>query len=273
MKNIVDSHQHFWQLSRGDYNWLTPELSTLYRDFMPVDLQPLLHENFVIQTVLVQAAPSLAETEFLLRLSDEHDFIAKVVGFVDLLTEEAVNQIEKLKQHAKFTGIRPMLQDIPAVDWILKTNLDLPLRALSRLNLTFDALILPEHITTIARLADKFPDLKIVVDHGAKPKINNQQWQPWAKDIFDLGQRENVYCKLSGLVTEGNADSDFHAYFDHLLQAFTTKKIMWGSDWPVLNLANNYQGWLSMAKQFCLQLSESEQICIFKTNCQNFYNF
>ena len=195
---IIDSHQHVWQLSRGDYGWLTPELKPLYRDFLPRDIEPIFKELRIDGSILVQAAPTLAETEFLLDLAAQHDFIFGVVGWVDMESLSAPACIEKLAENPYFLGIRPMIQDISDIHWMLKKEITPSLKMLEDLNLTFDALVLPPHLPNLIQLLGNYPHLKVVIDHGAKPFIKNAILQPWVTEMKMLSDFPNVFCKLSG---------------------------------------------------------------------------
>lgn len=274
----IDSHQHFWQVSRGDYEWLTPELELLYRDFLPEHIAPILSEAAVSQTILVQAAETHAETEFMLSLANEHEFIAGVVGWVDMLSEQAVTQIQHFAQNPFFKGIRPMLQDIADPDWMLQPQLKDCFLTLMDQGLCFDALVLPEHLQNLQVLAQRYPQLPIVIDHGAKPKIglgiDAPENQKWCAQMQQLAANDNVFCKLSGLLTEAGDSPNFETiqpFMQHLLACFGPNKLMWGSDWPVLNLASQYQQWMDMVTQFLAGLPENEKQAIWATTAHSFY--
>jgi L-fuconolactonase len=247
MMQVIDSHQHFWQLARGDYAWLTPDLKLLYRDFMPMDLRPILSALNISGTVLVQAAPTLAETKFLLSLAEETDFVLGVVGWVDMMAADAPQILTQLTKESRyFRGIRPMIQEINNIDWMLDERLSPAFNTLIQLNLTFDALVLPAHLKNVAVLCERYPHLKIILDHGAKPAIKNKQFEPWASDLAKVAQYPNVFCKWSGLITEASPQTtvaELDRYIDHLFQCFGPHRILWGSDWPVLTLATSYQQW------------------------------
>lgn len=242
----IDTHQHFWQLSRGDYTWLTSDLEPLYRDFLPQDLEPLMQESGMSATIAVQAADSEAETEYLLSLADQHSWIIGVVGWVDLAAPTAVASIERLAQQPKLVGLRPMIQDIDDDTWMLQDVLRPALEAMRAANLTFDALVLPRHLGHLDSFLTRYPELAVVIDHCAKPQIRNNSFEPWATQISDLAHHNNLYCKLSGLLTEAAPNwqpGDIEPYLAHILQAFGPKRVLFGSDWPVLNLASDYGQW------------------------------
>ena len=183
----IDSHQHFWDLSRGDYDWLTPDLFEIYRDFSPVDLEPLLASNKFDGTVVVQATDTEAETEYLLSLADRHDWIWGVVGWVDMENPAAPARIAEFAEHPKFVGIRPMIQGLEDDAWMLRPALAPAISALIEQNLCFDALVLPRHLGHLKMFLSRYPDLKVVIDHGAKPNIKADQFQP-------LGRSNGVNC-------------------------------------------------------------------------------
>jgi L-fuconolactonase len=247
---LIDAHQHFWSLARGDYDWLTPDLPALYRNFLPADLQPMLSDHLIDGTVAVQAAPTIAETEYLLALADINPWIMGVVGWVDFEAGNAVAQIERLARHPRLVGLRPMLQDIARHDWILDAALAAPLGAMIDAGLIFDALIRPVHLSSVDVLAARYPALTIVVDHAAKPAIGEPtRFDDWLAGITALGRHANVHCKLSGLMTEAPANADramLQPYVDALIASFGPRRLLWGSDWPVVLLAGDYARWLSI---------------------------
>jgi L-fuconolactonase len=246
----IDSHQHFWSIARGDYGWLTPDLPPVYRDFLPRDLRPLLRDASMDATVLVQAAPSIAETDFLLSIADETDFVAKVVGWIDMEDRSHLSHLHRFAKHPKFAGRRPMVQDQADPDWILRPALAWAFDAMTDLGLTFDALGFPVHGQRFLRVFEKHPDLKAVVDHGLKPDIRGGAFSVWADEVRRIAQNTNATCKLSGLVTEAGRDctpATLRPYIACILDAFGADRTMWGSDWPVLNLASGYAAWHKLA--------------------------
>ena len=270
----IDSHQHFWLLSRGDYGWLTPELEILYRDFLPDDLMPLLDKSQVNKTILVQAAPSTAETEFMLKIARETDFVAGVVGWIDMDCDNALAHLEHFSQSPYFKGIRPMLQDIEDVNWMLKTELAPVFELLIAKNLSFDALVLPQHLDALYTLIKRYPALKVVIDHGAKPDISNNSSPEWFDKLALIASETSAYCKLSGLVTEAGQDPHFEQlapYMEHLLLCFGAKRLMWGSDWPVVETSSNYQSWLAQVEKFLQPLTDKEQQSIWAGTAKKFY--
>lgn len=255
----IDAHQHFWRLDRGDYGWLTAERGPIYRDFGPDDLAPWLARAGVTETVLIQAAPTEAETRFLLATARATGFVAGVVGWVDMAAPDAPDRIAALAEDPLLRGIRPMIHDLPDPDWMLDRALGPAFEALVRLDLAFDALVRPRHLANLRVLLDRHPDLRAVIDHGAKPDIarwshSREAARAWADAMAGLARGSSALCKLSGLVTEAGAawqPADLRPYVEHLLECFGPDRLVWGSDWPVVDLAGGYGAWWD-ATQACL---------------------
>jgi L-fuconolactonase len=261
----IDAHQHFWTIARGDYRWLTPALGTIHRDFGPEDLAPHLARHGIEGTVLVQAADSVAETEFLLAIAARCDFVRGVVGWFDMEASDAVATLERLATDHRLRGMRPMIQDIADVDWMLRPSLVPSFRALVARDLVFDALVLPRHLANLRRLLARHPDLRVVIDHGGKPAIRDGGFEPWAREIAALAAETDVRCKLSGLVTEAGGSwtvETLRPYVDHLLERFTPQRLLFGSDWPVVDLAGGYDAWHAALTELLAPLSEHERAAI-----------
>ncbi len=280
----VDAHQHFWKPSRGDYAWLTrDELPTLYRDFLPEDLAPLLKRSGIDRTIAVQAAPSDAETNFLLELANETPFIAGVVGWTDLESPDAVAKLEALAGNPRLLGLRPMLQDLSDDDWLLRASVEPAIAAMAHMKLRFDALVKPTHLKIVLRFLEHHPDLAVVIDHGAKPAIASGAIDEWSVQMRDIARYTNAFCKLSGLATESGSDwtSDtLKPYVDVLIEAFGPRRLMWGSDWPVLELAfaapthrgaEPYAAWMNIASQLVGDCSAADRDWIFGGTAEVFY--
>jgi L-fuconolactonase len=270
----IDAHQHFWRLDRGDYDWLDSSLAPIHRDFLPEDLAPLLAQAGVDRTVLVQAAPTAAETDFLLDLAGAAPFVAGVVGWADLEASTAADRIAELAGREKLLGLRPMIQDLADADWMLRPSLAPAFAAIVDFGLRFDALVKPTHLPILLTFARRHPALRIVIDHGGKPDIAAGRIEAWRRDIGALAGEPNVVCKLSGLVTEAApspAASDLRPYVDALLHAFGPARLMWGSDWPVLNLNGDYAGWRRTAQLLLSKLSDDERAAVFGGTAEAFY--
>lgn len=249
---LIDAHQHFWRIGQNDCIWPTPDLAAIHRDFEPSDLRAAAGPDLV-GAVTVQSQPSDADTDWLMRLAQDEPLVLGVVGWVDLLSPEAPERIATLSTHPKFKGVRPMLQNLPDDAWIARSDLTPAINALVAQDLSLDALVFARHLPHLLTLATRQPDLRIVIDHGAKPPIADDAFAEWAEAISRLAALPQVYCKLSGLLTEARPDQPPEAinpYVDHLIALFAPDRLMWGSDWPVVNLAANYADWLEQARSF-----------------------
>lgn len=267
---VIDAHQHCWRLDQA--TWPTPDLTAIYRDFLPGDF--LQAAGAGVGSVLVQSQPNERDTDFLLALAAQHAHILGVVGWVDLAHGSAVKRLEDYAERPAFKGVRPMLQCLEDDQWILKKSLKPALNALVDLGLTFDALVYSRHLQAITTLAERYPTLRIVIDHGAKPCIAEAEWDSWYHKLECLAGAPNVYCKLSGLVTEageGASLAQTRAYGDALWQLFGPRRLMWGSDWPVLNLASNYGDWQAFAREMIESADLAAIDAIFCDNARAFY--
>jgi L-fuconolactonase len=272
---VVDAHFHCWRLARGDYGWLTPALAPIYRDVTIDDWQHVARPHDVRGGILVQAAPTEAETRFLLDQARAHDAVLGVIGWIDVLSADAPQRIAQLAAaQPKLRGLRPMLHDLADDDWVLQPALAPAIDAMAAHGLVFDALVKPRHLPRVRALAQRHPALRIVVDHGAKPDIAARQWQPWADDIAALAALPNVVCKLSGLLTEAGAAparGAAHAWCDHLLAQFGPQRLLWGSDWPVLELAARYDDWWHDTQDALAPLSADDRSAVLGTNACRVY--
>jgi len=249
----IDAHQHFWNMARGDYGWMAslPSDAPILRTVLPPELEPHLKRFGIDRTVLVQAAPSVEETEYMLGLADATPFIGKVVGWVDFEKPEDRRHLERLAKHPKFSGVRPMIQDIADPDWMHRSDVQWGYRVLIDLDLTFDALGYPIHLDNFLRLFDRYPSMRTVVDHCMKPVIREGRFDDWAAGLERIARHTPVFCKLSGLATEAASGwtlETLRPYVEHVLSAFGPDRVMWGSDWPVLEMAGSYEGWRETAE-------------------------
>ncbi|MBL8830940.1 MAG: amidohydrolase family protein [Rhodospirillales bacterium] len=270
----IDSHQHFWKLSRGDYGWLTPDKGPIYRDFGPADLAPFRARNAIARTIVVQAAPTVAETRFMLEIAAADPSIAGVVGWVDFTATDAPAAIRELARDPLLVGLRPMVHDIPDDDWLLRADIAPALREMEAAGLVFDALVQPRHLSRLLAFADRYPGLPVIVDHGAKPFIRERKLDPWRAEMAAFAARTHVVCKLSGLATEAAADwrpADLAPYVDHMLAVFGPGRLLWGSDWPVVDLAGGYDRWFDAAAELTARLGQAERDAIFGGNAARIY--
>ncbi len=271
----VDAHQHYWKINRNDYGWITSETPTLYRDFYEEDLVPHLIKNNIDKTIVVQAAPTIAETDFILSLSDESDTIAGVVGWIDLEDPAYKEQLERFLKHPKFVGLRVMIQDMPDENRILDTKYFDAFSYLAEMDLPVDLLIHSGQLSAVVQLLNQV-SIRGVIDHIAKPDIAQGKLEPWKSQIKEIAKHPNIYCKLSGMVTEAENKNwqkkDFIPYVHHIVQTFGVDRIMYGSDWPVCLLSASYDEVYQLLKETLPdQLSEKEQVLIFGENALKFY--
>lgn len=271
---LIDSHQHFWRLSERAGYWPPADLAGIYRDFSPADLAPLLQQNGVRGTVLVQTLPTVQDTEYMLGLAAQYTFILGVVGWVDLESPGAAACIARLAQNKKLKSLRPMLQDIADDHWIENPALAPAIKAMQKHHLAFDALVMPRHLEPLLRFAEKYPTLPIVIDHAAKPLVADGVIEPWLADMKRLAALPQVHCKLSGLLTEAGSNPGAESvkpYVDAIIDIFGPERVLWGSDWPVLRLASDYDSWLAMSKSLLAHLPPQQQAAVFGSNAVRFY--
>jgi L-fuconolactonase len=273
---FVDAHQHFWSLSRRDYGWLTPGMGVLYADYLPGDLAPILASHGVQATVLVQAAPTEAETHYLFELAHAHSFIAGVVGWVDFDAPDVERRIEALlaQGQGKLKGLRPMVQDMPDAQWLERRELDRAFAAMSRYGLVFDALVRAPQLEVLRSRLLRHPDLVAVLDHAGKPSIEQGEFDNWARDVARLARDTRALCKLSGLLTEaGSRRSLAHLtpYVEHIFACFGATRVVWGSDWPVLNAVADYADWLSQARALVGLCAKGQENAVFHHNAVRAY--
>ena len=275
VNNLVDSHQHFWQVGRFDYPWMTPEIDVLCHDYLPGQLEPILQRNGVHQTIVVQASNSVAETKWLLALADQNQFIAGVVGWMDLQSANVGEQLAELAAHPKFKGVRHLVESEPADDWLAQETVIRGLRELESRKVSYDLLVHTRHLKHAKRAIDECPELRFVVDHLAKPPVARGDVDEWARQLKAIAAAQNVWCKLSGLVTEANWTSwrieDFIPYVDKALEYFGPGRMMFGSDWPVCVLAASYEQVLEAFNTLLADLGDEDRELIFSKNATQFY--
>lgn len=273
----IDAHQHFWQPDRGDYGWIPKDDPVLARPYFPLDLKAHLDAVGIDRTVLVQAAASVNETEYLLGLADATDFVAGVVGWVDFERAEDRAALMRLARHPKFKGVRPMIQDIPDDDWMLREDVQWGFEVVADLGLTFDALGFPRHLKNFLTILKRYPEMNVVVDHCMKPKISehsSENFAFWAEGMAMIASQTGAFCKFSGLVTECNSNwtiDDLRPYAEHVFSEFGPERVMWGSDWPVCRLRAEYERWHATAKELSAHLGTAAQARIFGGTAAEFY--
>ena len=270
----IDAHHHLWRPARGDYGWLKPEMTAFYRDFEPQMLAPLLAAAGIESTILVQAAPTEAETEFLLQIADRTPWIAGVVGWTDLSAPDAPDRIARLAGMRRLVGLRPMLQDLEDPEWILRPEVANGLAAIAAHGLVFDALVREAQLPAVIALAKRFPRLSIVLDHAGKPAVGNRPGAAWNDAMGALADCPNTSVKFSGLATEAPAGAGpeaFAPFLDRLLETFGAARILWGSDWPVLTLASDYPSWVAVSETLTGGLDEKARAAIWGGTAARIY--
>jgi L-fuconolactonase len=271
----IDAHQHFWQYNPDEYSWIDESMNKLKRDFLPSDLNTELEGMQFQGTIAVQARQSMDETRWLLSLGEQYDFIKGVVGWVDLCSQEGDIQLQELKSFSKLVGIRHVIHDEPDIDFMLRDDFKRGIEELAKHNLVYDLLIFPEHLSRANKLVNAFPEQVFVLDHIAKPQIKEQLYEPWKTDIAELAGHPNVYCKLSGMVTEADWENwkkeDFTPYLDHVISCFGVQRLMIGSDWPVCTVAGSYRKTLQLVIDYLGQYPPVVQENILGGTCSKVY--
>lgn len=273
----IDAHQHFWQPARRDYGWMPDNHPVLTRPYAPRDLEPSISGLGIERTILVQAAPTVNETEYLLGIADASDIVSGVVGWIDFEDREDRATLERFAAHPKFKGVRPMIQDIADDDWMLRDDVQWGFEAVIELGLTFDALGFPRHLSNFLAILTRYPDMRVVVDHCMKPQIRDHSDEGlrfWSDGMARVAKETNAFCKLSGLVTEASEDwtiDDIRPCADRVLDLFGPERVMWGSDWPVCRLRAEYELWHDTARDLTAHLDEAGQNMVFGETAAEFY--
>lgn len=271
----LDAHQHFWRYDSVEHAWMTEQMSEIKQDFLPLDLRPLMESTGFQGCVAVQARQSLEETRWLLELANENTFIKGTVGGVDLRAETLSDQLEQFAAHPKLVGVRHVLQDESDDKFMLGAAFQRGIAQLSAYGLTYDLLLFPKHLPVAVELVRKFPDQPFVLDHIAKPLIEAGILTPWQDNLRQLAMFPNVYCKLSGLVTEAAwkqwKPEDFKPYLDSVFDAFGSERLMIGSDWPVCTVSASYDATMRIVIEYVEQFPQSVQEAVLGENCARFY--
>lgn len=272
----IDCHQHYWKVLRGDYHWMNPADQVLYRDYLPADLRLSLQKHAIDQTVLVQAAQTVAETDFLLDLAESDASIAGVVGWLDMDDPGFAAQFHRYASNRKFIGVRPMLQEIEDDRWILRPQVLESLRIVAESDFPFEFLTFPRHLPFVGEVLARVPGLRAVVDHISKPEIRSGKLEPWKTGMAELARHPNLHCKLSGMITEADqtrwAVDDLRPYVEHVAECFGVERVMFGSDWPVCLLAGSYDRVIGALDEILSpQLNQASRSKVFGENAARFY--
>tara|TARA_B100000519_G_scaffold202995_1_gene223486 strand:+ start:14753 stop:15589 length:837 start_codon:yes stop_codon:yes gene_type:complete len=270
----IDSHQHFWEINKFNYSWMDQK-SPLRKDFVPNDLEKLIKENQIDKTIIVQAVPSTEETYWLLEMAENYDFIAGVVGWVDLTDPKIEKTLNILQENQFFKGVRHLWETDEDPEWIINSGAIRGLKVIAERNLTFDFLARPNNLIYIPKIMNLVPNLRAVLDHIGKPEIAEKKIQPWLNDIRKISSIDNVFCKLSGMITEANQKNwrveDLKPYVHHVLALFGADRIMFGSDWPVCTLAGQYKDVKNSFDEILKDLDLKSKNKIFGENASKFY--
>ena len=270
----IDSHQHFWEINRFNYSWIDQK-SPLRKDFVPNDLEKLIKENQIDKTIIVQAVPSTEETYWLLEMAENYDFIAGVVGWVDLTDPKIEKTLNILQENQFFKGVRHLWETDEDPEWIINSGAIRGLKVIAERNLTFDFLARPNNLIYIPKIMNLVPNLRAVLDHIGKPEIAKKKIQPWLNDIRKISSIDNVFCKLSGMITEANQKNwrveDLKPYVHHVLSLFGADRIMFGSDWPVCTIAGQYKDVKNSFDEILKDLDLTSKNKIFGQNASKFY--
>jgi len=271
----LDAHQHFWEYNPAHQVWMTEQMTVLRRAYLPDELWPLLESVGFDGTIEVQARQMLEETEWLLKLSDAHDFIKGIVGWVDLRSPNVREQLEKYSKHPRLVGVRHVVHDEPDDNFMLRPDFRRGLAQLAEYGLTYDLLLFPRHLPVAVKLVREFPRQPFVLDHIAKPPIREGLVSPWREDLCRLAEFPNVFCKLSGLATEAQWQEwraeDFHCYLDIVVAAFGASRLMVGSDWPVCTLSGDYVSTLRIVTDYVQRFAPDLRDDILGRTCARFY--
>ncbi len=272
----IDAHQHFWKYNNRDYGWMGAQMGVLRRDFLPEDLLPLMKEGGFDGSVAVQARQSLEETRWLLELADRAPQIVAVVGWVDLRSPHVVSQLEAIASHPKLRGVRHVVHDECDDRFLLRDDFLRGISELAVFGLTYDLLLFPRHLAVACDFVARFPRNLFVLDHIGKPLIRSRQITDWARDVRRLAGFPNVYCKLSGMVTEADWSAwqprDFVPYLDVILEFFGAARLMIGSDWPVCTVAASYGETMKLVRDYLSRLTGEEQEAVLGGNAARFYH-
>lgn len=272
----IDAHQHYWRIERGDYGWITPELPVLYRDFLPEHLRPHLQKHQLDGTILVQAAPTIEETRFILELADQEETILGVVGYLDLADPHWWDHHREFSKHPKYVGFRIMIQDMSDPSQVLKPQFIEALKFFEQEDVPVDLLVVSSQLDILIEMLNQVPNLRGVLDHLGKPPIAEGRMDPWEKQIEKLARFPRLYCKLSGMVTEADHQNwkkeHFVPYVQKVIQAFGPDRVMYGSDWPVCLLAAEYDDVINVLLHALPQeWGEAEMQKCFGENAKTFY--
>ena len=273
---IIDTHHHFWNYNPEEYDWIDDEMAVIRKSFLPEQLKSTLAQTDVQGVISVQARQITEETDWLLKMAAENDFIKGIVGWVPLVENNVDEILEKYSRNKWLKGVRHVVQGEPDPEFILRKDFNRGISLLKKYDLVYEILITENQLSNTIRFVDQHPDQQFVLDHIAKPKIKTNEIEDWSRNLKELSKRENVACKLSGMVTEANyknwTEAQLQPYFDVVLEAFGPSRLMFGSDWPVCLVAIEYKNWFNLVKKVVSGFSIPEQEQVFYKNAEKIYH-
>jgi L-fuconolactonase len=271
----IDAHQHFWQYNPAEHVWMTDDLAALRTTFLPDDLKPLLDATGFEGSIVVQARQNLAETEWLLSLANEYPHVCGVVGWVDLRSDEVEQQLAHYAQDPRLCGVRHVIHDEHDDAFMLGEAFQRGIGLLNQYGLTYDLLLFPRHLPYACTLVERFPEQPFVLDHIAKPPIDRGEFSPWREQLKRLAEHPNVYCKVSGMVTEAKWKNwryeEFVPYLDLVFEAFGPERLMIGSDWPVCTVSGSYEQTMGIVMDYLAQFDSATREAVLGDNAARFY--
>ena len=272
---IIDSHHHFWKYNPIEYDWIDDSMKVIRKDFLPENLNTTIREAGVDGVISVQARQSVEETDWLISMAHQNDFIKGIVGWLPLIQDDMEVYLEKYANEKLLKGVRHVIQGEPDPEFILRKDFNRGISLLKEYSLVYEILIIERQLSNTIRFVDQHPNQVFVLDHIAKPLIGRKELSPWKENIMELAKRENVNCKISGMVTEADyqkwTTSQLHPYFDVILEAFGSDRLLFGSDWPVCLVATSYKNWMELVRKNITSLSDTEQLKIMGGNATRLY--
>jgi len=272
---ILDSHHHFWKYNPIEYDWIDGSMKVIRKDFLPENLKTTIQEAGVDGVISVQARQSVEETDWLISMAHQNDFIKGIVGWLPLIQDDMEVYLEKYANEKLLKGVRHVIQGEPDPEFILRKDFNRGISLLKEYSLVYEILIIERQLSNTIRFVDQHPNQVFVLDHIAKPLIGRKELSPWKENIMELAKRENVNCKISGMVTEADyqkwTTSQLHPYFDVILEAFGSDRLLFGSDWPVCLVATSYKNWMELVRKNITSLSDTEQLKIMGGNATRLY--
>ncbi len=273
---VIDSHHHYWHYNQAEYDWIDDSMRVIRADFLPENLKETISGAGVDGVVTVQARQLIEETDWLLQLAQQNDFMKGIVGWIPLIQQDIEDYLEKYSANVKLKAVRHVVQGEADSEFILRKDFNCGISLLKKYSLVYDILIVERQLPNTIKFVDMHPNQPFVLDHIAKPLIATNQISPWRENIMELAKRENVSCKISGMVTEADfkqwTPEQLQPYFDVVVEAFGPDRLLFGSDWPVCLVATSYNDWITLVKKNISKFSETEQAKILGNNAINIYN-